>query len=252
MGPRTATRRDPNFQGFGRFLHRLNRRVLTSAPLKPVPLPRAHPAHPCRDQDEGARQVDDPVLRSRVIPATRRMASGEGSATRSCATPSPWTSRPSRDRASAELAARFDLVMGFTPELTEWTRRMTLILAHVTLPTRDVERTAAFLEQAFGLTRVPVPDNSPVDVVVARHRQRPADPRVSCRGLRGVSLRRRVRPAHRALSSRPRFRRPEASAHRAGRDADRARARPRRTNAFFFREPVNGYVFEVIDDAARL
>ena len=40
-----------------------------------------------------------------------------------------------------------------------------MTLAHITLPTRDVERTAAFLEQAFGLTRAPVPDNSPVDLV---------------------------------------------------------------------------------------
>ena len=39
-----------------------------------------------------------------------------------------------------------------------------MILAHVTLPTRHVEQTATFLEQAFGLSRVPAPDNSPVDV----------------------------------------------------------------------------------------
>jgi len=42
---------------------------------------------------------------------------------------------------------------------------MMVSLSHVTLPTRDVERTAAFLEHVFGLTRVPVPANSPVDVV---------------------------------------------------------------------------------------
>jgi catechol 2,3-dioxygenase-like lactoylglutathione lyase family enzyme len=40
-----------------------------------------------------------------------------------------------------------------------------MTLAHVTLPTREVERTAAFLEQALGLKRLPVPDNSPVDLV---------------------------------------------------------------------------------------
>jgi predicted enzyme related to lactoylglutathione lyase len=33
---------------------------------------------------------------------------------------------------------------------------------HLTLPTRDVERTAAFLEETFGYARGPIPGNSPV------------------------------------------------------------------------------------------
>jgi catechol 2,3-dioxygenase-like lactoylglutathione lyase family enzyme len=34
--------------------------------------------------------------------------------------------------------------------------------AHLTLPTRDVERTAAFFEETFGYFRGPIPGNSPV------------------------------------------------------------------------------------------
>ena len=34
--------------------------------------------------------------------------------------------------------------------------------AHLTLPTRDVERTARFLEETFGYARGPIPGNSPV------------------------------------------------------------------------------------------
>ena len=34
--------------------------------------------------------------------------------------------------------------------------------AHLTLATRDVERTAAFFEQTFGYARGPIPGNSPV------------------------------------------------------------------------------------------
>ena len=37
-----------------------------------------------------------------------------------------------------------------------------MTFAHLTLPTRDVERTAAFFEQTFGYARGPIPGNSPV------------------------------------------------------------------------------------------
>src|SRR6187549_2768424 len=36
-------------------------------------------------------------------------------------------------------------------------------LAHLTLPTRHVERTAAFLERTLGYRRRPAPGNSPVE-----------------------------------------------------------------------------------------
>jgi len=38
-------------------------------------------------------------------------------------------------------------------------------LAHLTLPTRDVDKTARFFEKTLGYARSPVPGNSPVEVV---------------------------------------------------------------------------------------
>jgi catechol 2,3-dioxygenase-like lactoylglutathione lyase family enzyme len=38
-------------------------------------------------------------------------------------------------------------------------------LAHLTLPTQEVEKTAAFFERTLGYTRLPVPKNSPVELV---------------------------------------------------------------------------------------
>ena len=39
-----------------------------------------------------------------------------------------------------------------------------MTLAHLTLPTRHVEQTTAFLERTLGYHRKPVPSNSPVEV----------------------------------------------------------------------------------------
>ena len=38
-------------------------------------------------------------------------------------------------------------------------------LAHLTLPTREVEKTVAFFETTLGYVRLPVPTNSPVELV---------------------------------------------------------------------------------------
>ena len=38
-------------------------------------------------------------------------------------------------------------------------------LAHLTLPTRDVEKTASFLERTLGYLREPVPENIPCETV---------------------------------------------------------------------------------------
>ena len=126
-----------------------------------------------------------------------------------------------------------------------------MILAHVTLPTRDVDRTSAFLEQALGLTRVPAPDNSPVHVVWL-----------------DVSSGQQIHVFHvegfEPSAFEGEFGRHIALYHR-GRDFGALKQRltaqgatlmaPERATPyerFFFREPVNGYVFEIIDDAARL
>jgi catechol 2,3-dioxygenase-like lactoylglutathione lyase family enzyme len=126
-----------------------------------------------------------------------------------------------------------------------------LTLAHLTLPTRHVERTAAFLEGAFGLTRVPVPDNSPVEVVW-----------LDIGG--GQQLHVFYVEGFEVSAFEREFGRHIALFHR-GRDLDDLKRRltglgatllaPLRATTyerFFFLEPVNGYMFEVIDDAARL
>ena len=118
-------------------------------------------------------------------------------------------------------------------------------LAHITLPTRHVERTAAFLEHVFGLTRVPVPDNSPVDVVwldvgggQQLHVFHVAGFEVSAfegEFGRHIALYHRDRDVG-ALKRR-------LTAHGA---TLLAPLRATSYERFFFREPVNGYVFEVI------
>ncbi len=80
-------------------------------------------------------------------------------------------------------------------------------LAHLTLATREVEKTAAFLEKTLGYGRDPIPENSPCEVV-------------------WLNIGRRL-VQHGAELIEP------------------LRATP--FERFFFREPVNGYLFEVID-----
>ena len=119
-----------------------------------------------------------------------------------------------------------------------------MTFAHVTLPTRDVERTAAFLEQALGLTRIPVPDNSPVDLVWLDLGNGQQLHVFYVEGFE-VSLFENEFGRHIALSHRGDF----------GGLKQRLTAQgamliaPQRTTPYervFFREPVNGYVFEII------
>ena len=42
---------------------------------------------------------------------------------------------------------------------------MTMSLSHLTLSTRDVEKTAAFLEKTLGYLRDPIPGNIPCETV---------------------------------------------------------------------------------------
>jgi catechol 2,3-dioxygenase-like lactoylglutathione lyase family enzyme len=119
-------------------------------------------------------------------------------------------------------------------------------LAHLTLPTRDVEKTAAFLEGTLGYLRDPVPDNIPCETIWLNigHGQQlhvfyvegfevsPFEhefgrhvaifyPRRLFEGLKQGLLQ------HGAELIEP--------------------LRPTPFERFFFREPINGYVFEVID-----
>lgn len=120
--------------------------------------------------------------------------------------------------------------------------------AHLTLPTRHVESTAAFLESTFGWARKPVPANIPVETVwfdIGRGQEihvfyvdgfgtSPFEAEFG----RHVALFRPVTEFD-ALKAR--------LLERGGAMIPEERTAP--YERFFFREPVNGYVFEVIDEA---
>jgi catechol 2,3-dioxygenase-like lactoylglutathione lyase family enzyme len=121
-----------------------------------------------------------------------------------------------------------------------------MTLAHLTLPSPHVERTAAFLERTLGYRRKPVPANSPVEAVWLDigHGQE-----LHVLHVEGFAVSafehefgRHVAVFHpRADLGALRTRLTEAGAELIA----PLRATP--FERFFFREPVNGYVFEVID-----
>lgn len=121
-------------------------------------------------------------------------------------------------------------------------------LAHLTLPTREVEKTASFLEQTLGYVRDPVPENVPDETVwlnIGRGQQ------LHVFVVDGFEVSpferefgRHIAVLHpledfAALKERLRQRGAEIFAP--------LRATP--FERFFFTEPINGYVFEVIDQA---
>ena len=121
-------------------------------------------------------------------------------------------------------------------------------LAHLTLPTRDTEATARFLQEMLGYTRDPAPSNSPVDTVwlaVGDGRQFHI---VYVEGFavspfegefgRHIAI---LHPASGMAALRDRLSAASAQV------MDPLRPGPH--ERFFFREPVNGYVFEVIAQA---
>ena len=118
--------------------------------------------------------------------------------------------------------------------------------AHLTFPTQDVERTAAFLERTLGLRRRAVPPNSPVPVVwldVGDGQE------LHVFHVDGFA----VSPFEHEFGRHVALFHPLADfpALKARLQAEGAvfveaeRATP--FERFFFREPVNGYLFEIID-----
>lgn len=124
-----------------------------------------------------------------------------------------------------------------------------ITLAHLTLPTQHVERTAAFFEETLGLQRQPLPANSPVDAVWL--------------GVGGgqtvhifyveafeVTAFENEFGRHIALYAPDRH----LAAIKARLTERGAKVfdplRPTSYARFFFREPINGYVVEVITDIA--
>jgi catechol 2,3-dioxygenase-like lactoylglutathione lyase family enzyme len=126
-----------------------------------------------------------------------------------------------------------------------------MAFAHLTLPTRDVERTASFFEKTLGYTRDPVPPNVPDETVwlnIGRGQQ------MHVFYVRGFE----VSPFEQEFGR-------HVAVYYPGAQFDELKGRlvqygavlidPLRATAFdrfFFREPVNGYVFEVIDAAAHM
>ena len=122
--------------------------------------------------------------------------------------------------------------------------------AHVTLPTRDVDRTASFFERTLGYPRRTVPDNSPLDLVWldVGHGQE----------IHVIFVDRFVVLPHESEFGRhvavfyPLAEFPALKERLTAEGAELIQPRrPTPFERFFFRDPVNGYVFEVIDADQR-
>jgi catechol 2,3-dioxygenase-like lactoylglutathione lyase family enzyme len=117
---------------------------------------------------------------------------------------------------------------------------------HFTLPTSQVERTARFFENTLGFPRNPVPANSPMEIVwldIGRGQEihllyveRFEASRFEGEFGRHVAV---SYPAAQFGALKHRLIEEGAELIEPGRATPFER--------FFFREPVNGYVFEVID-----
>jgi hypothetical protein len=123
-------------------------------------------------------------------------------------------------------------------------------LAHLTLATSRVEETATFLEQTLGYARKPLPANSPVAVQwldIGRGQEM----HVLFVEAFTISPFEAEFGRHVAvyfpLEEFPALR--ERLTARGAELIAPLRATP--FERFFFREPINGYVFEVIEDADR-
>lgn len=118
--------------------------------------------------------------------------------------------------------------------------------AHLTLPTRDVERTAQFFERTFGYERNPVPGNTPIEALwldLGRGQE------MHVFYVEGFEVSRFEQEFGRHVAVFHPF--AEFNALKGRLIAEGADiVAPLRTTPFerfFFREPVNGYFFEVID-----
>jgi predicted enzyme related to lactoylglutathione lyase len=117
----------------------------------------------------------------------------------------------------------------------------------LTLPTRDVERTAEFFEHTVGYTRDPAPANSPVETAWLNIGGGQQMHVVYVAGFdvsrfegefgRHIAV---YYPLAQFAGLKDRLRQLGAAMLEP--------LRPAPFERFFFREPINGYVFEVIDD----
>ena len=122
------------------------------------------------------------------------------------------------------------------------------MFAHLTLPTRHVEETTRFLERTLGYPRKPVPANSPVD---ARWLDIGQGQELHVLFVEGFV----VSPFEAEFGRHVALFHPLddfAAVRQRITEAGGELVDPLRTTPFerlFFREPVNGYLFELIDSA---
>jgi catechol 2,3-dioxygenase-like lactoylglutathione lyase family enzyme len=118
--------------------------------------------------------------------------------------------------------------------------------AHLTLPSRHVERTAAFVERTLGYRRKQVAANSPVEAVWLELGRGQEMHVLFVEGFEVSPFEgefgRHVALFH-PLAGFPALK--ERLLAEGAELIDELRATP--FERFFFREPINGYVFEVID-----
>jgi catechol 2,3-dioxygenase-like lactoylglutathione lyase family enzyme len=119
-------------------------------------------------------------------------------------------------------------------------------LAHFTLATQHVERTADFFERTLGYTRNPVPANSPVKVAWLNLGRGQEIHVIHTEGFTPspfeLEFGRHVAVFHPAADF------PALKQRLIDAGAEIVEPlRPTAFERFFFREPVNGYLFEVID-----
>ena len=121
-------------------------------------------------------------------------------------------------------------------------------LAHLTLATQHVDRTASFFEQTLGYRRNPVPENAPAHALWLDIGHGQELHVIFVEGF-AVSPFENEFGRHVAVFH-PLADFPALKTRLAAAGADlMAPLRATPFERFFFREPINGYVFEVVDAA---
>jgi len=120
--------------------------------------------------------------------------------------------------------------------------------SHLTLPTRDVQATASFLEKTLGYRRDPPPANSPVETIWLNIEHGQQMHVVFVEGFAVSPFEGEFGRHIAVFHPLPEFEELQTRLRQLGAEVF-SPARPSSFERFFFREPINGYVFEVIDDA---
>jgi catechol 2,3-dioxygenase-like lactoylglutathione lyase family enzyme len=124
-------------------------------------------------------------------------------------------------------------------------------LAHFTLATRDPEKTATFFENTLGYTRDPVPANVPCESVWLNLGRGQQMHLTYCEDFVTTPFEREFGRHVAVFYPGDQFEALQARLIDRGAEIV-APLRATSFERFFFREPVNGYLFEVIDQARAL